>query len=134
MVGLALGLGLALYTREQPINALAIAALTSAAAVLPDIDLRLGIKHRGITHTAAALLTIFGLSGVVPEIGATLDYVLMGYASHLFVDMLTPHGIPLLYPVVQRNVRLARFRTGGVVDHGLGIVAAAVAVVLLWRI
>jgi len=106
-------------------------------SLLPDIDhpnSRIGRKlpvvsrvvnkvfgHRGFTHTLLAqlllVLSLFMLSGVVPR-GITGYYLpfafglIVGYASHLLLDMLTVSGIPLLYPFITRPIRLARFKTG----------------------
>ncbi len=57
--------------------------------------------HRGITHTLAAVAALYWMMmRFVP--GAYLPYAqmaLIGYVSHLFGDMLTEAGIPLLWPL-----------------------------------
>ena len=65
-------------------------------AILPDFDSFLGIKHRTWTHSLVGL--------VVTVIPLLLSYELfliafLSYFSHLFADMLTVSGVPLLYPM-----------------------------------
>ena len=77
--------------------------------------------HRGATHTLLSLLVVsiglfminlslpldiqpFGWAGVVG--------MFVGYLSHLFLDALTPSGIPLLSPFSKRKFRLAKLTTG----------------------
>ncbi len=64
-------------------------------AVMPDFDTIAGIKHRTYTHTLyapliASIPLIFNLQ--------LFTAALTAYLSHLFADMLTPAGLPLLHP------------------------------------
>lgn len=59
--------------------------------------------HRGFTHSLLAVLialTLFYLkvpeSSVIP--GDALQGLVLGYLSHILADMLTPAGVPLLWP------------------------------------
>jgi inner membrane protein len=68
-------------------------------------------KHRGITHSLIGLAfatyavhTWLGLYGVIFAVG---------YASHLFADMLTDRGVPLLWPLKQDFSIPTGFSTGG---------------------
>lgn len=74
--------------------------------------------HRTITHSLAALFVVvfvvFGLSYIV-----TVSTLICGiaYFSHLFLDMMTLQGVPLMYPnrdpwYLPDNPRF-RFKTGG---------------------
>lgn len=122
--GLALGLGLA-YASHQPIvTAALLGLLTQAAAVLPDIDLKLHIKHRTVTHSLLALLLVsLGAWYVMPLL---LPYVASGYGSHLVLDFLTVWGIPILWPYSKR-FRLMRISTGGRIDGLVGVGALCAA-------
>jgi len=122
MIGLLCGFALAQTQHETIIPALAIAGVTSIAAVAPDLDLRLGIKHRGITHTLIAFALVVVACAWIPE--RFWLYIPLGYASHLIADMLTVRGIPLAYPVMRVRIRLMRLRTGGAVDRMIRIAAA----------
>ena len=106
-------------------------------SLLPDIDhpsSRIGRRmpiishavntafgHRGFTHSILALLLLtyglFLLTGVIPEFltGYYLPFsfgLIIGYASHLLLDMITVSGIPLFYPFLNHPIRIARFRSG----------------------
>lgn len=59
--------------------------------------------HRGFTHSILAILCGIGFfrlalfsSCSVPT--DSLQAMIIGYFSHLFADMLTPVGVPLLWP------------------------------------
>lgn len=56
-------------------------------SLLPDLDFKFNIGHRGFTHSLHFLLFSF----ILPELG-------MGVLSHLILDTLTPRGIRFLWP------------------------------------
>lgn len=131
LLGVALGLALILPTNPEPIAILSAAGLSSIAAALPDFDIRLGLKHRGITHSVWALVLVWALCGrFVPHL---TPYLFGGYASHILADMLTVSGVPVFYPNPNR-FKLARFRTGGVMDKLLSVCAALLIVWGLWGV
>jgi len=74
-------------------------ALLFLASILPDIDLVLGLEHRGPTHSlivyAAVFVPVFVLYGkqVVPFFVALASHSLLG-------DLLTGGGVQLLWPAV----------------------------------
>lgn len=111
-------------------QALAAAALGS---LLPDIDhpgswagrklkavsvpLSLVVGHRGVTHSALAVLACFALlAGMGMGWGAAP--VAVGYLSHLAADALTPSGVPLLWPS-RRRFTLGLCETGSATEIGL---------------
>ena len=116
-------------------------ALTAAAfgALLPDIDhpqswagrkmrvvsvpLSLLVGHRGITHSAIAVLAAVAVL-MIMGVGWVAAPVAVGYLSHLMADGLTPSGVPLLWPS-KRRFTLNLCRTGGIVE--IAIVAAVAA-------
>lgn len=56
--------------------------------------------HRTVTHSLLGLAIVTALSvGLVPGYWV---YVTAGYAMHLVEDMLTPAGIPILWPIPLR--------------------------------
>ena len=95
---------------------------------------RLGVRHRGATHSLLAavlvslIATLAGWVGGYPALGL---WLLLGYLSHLALDMLTPTGVTLLQPVSTRTYHLLppkrRIRTGSARDRtlGLGLMLAA---------
>lgn len=88
--------------------------LGGVAALLPDIDhprAMLGkynpmsflFKHRGFTHSyVAMLLLVLGawLYTKNPGIALTIG---IGYVSHIWLDYLTPAGVPLWWPSRNRK-------------------------------
>lgn len=77
--------------------------------------------HRGITHSllavigVAALLMFYGVPLIGMGAAGILAPVCIGYLSHLVGDMLTPSGVPLLWPV-KKNYSIGLFRTGSPVE------------------
>ena len=106
-------------------------AVALGCARLPD-QLEVGpIDHRTVTHwLLTAVLIVFGarygLQHVPPGAlsSAQADEVwralAVGYGTHLAMDACTRSGVPLLWPVVRRDLHLlpvqARPRTGYPVD------------------
>ncbi len=128
-MGLALGFGLAGLYHQPILNAALLGLLTQAAALLPDLDIKLRrvMKHRGVTHSLFALCLISLVARHVSPV--ILPYVALGYGSHLVLDLLTVWGIPILWPV-QKRFRLMRISTGGRIDALVG--AGALCAVLYW--
>lgn len=65
-------------------------------SVFPDIIDRLSGKHRGIGHSILWLIP-FALIGLwnLPIAVA----MILGFISHIFLDILTTYGCPVLYPI-----------------------------------
>ena len=127
-----------------------LAFLTGATMVslasLPDVDHRLPIPHRGPTHSlafaalvgAAFALVAGRLAAVVSVatpagLSAAAFGFLLGFGSilaHLLGDVVTPMGVPFLWPSSRRwSLRLAtadsRAWNGGLFALGVFAVAAA---------
>jgi inner membrane protein len=94
----------ALYQVDGPLSYLFIGG---AMALLPDADIRrsfagrvlplwLLCRHRCFTHSFAALLAVSLIAFFLdPWMGIA---TLVGYASHLLLDWLTPRGVQLMWP------------------------------------
>lgn len=92
--------------------------LSMVGSLLPDIDhpqsiigRRLPVswafgKHRTFTHSIVfVFMLLFGLQKIAPiyHLSDVHIYALMaGYISHIVLDMMTPHGVALLYPSLRR--------------------------------
>jgi len=74
---------------------LALATGALIGSMLPDLDLRLGIPHRGITHWLIwpALVFWFGQQHVF------LIGLALGWALHIGADALTVEGLRPFWPV-----------------------------------
>jgi inner membrane protein len=109
-----LAAGFLLSQSVKPADAGMVIAVTSVAALLPDIDHPQSLissfipggfilsaftgNHRGVTHSALAGFVAGGLAFLVsdnPMIGLGVG---VGWLIHLVGDMLTPSGVPLLLP------------------------------------
>jgi inner membrane protein len=119
-IGLAVGLALAQTMQAPPKESALIIAAAALGSLLPDIDhpqsmlsgfipgaglLSIFTRHRGITHSLlfcvllpAVLWYAISSAGnlAIPYIYALS--IIAGMVSHLLSDMLTPAGVPLLYP------------------------------------
>lgn len=128
----AIGMATTPFGQGEPL--LAVLSLVTLGAILPDIDLpesTIGRRlffisipinrlagHRGITHSLlpyALLLT--ALYFFTPTIWFYCGVLLCaGVLSHLFLDMLNPRGIPILYPY-KKQFRILKIRTGGRMEN-----------------
>ena len=89
-------------------------------------------KHRGIMHTLIPVAAIVSLTLITPMrfwfyscIGLAL-----GYVSHLFADMLTVEGCPILYPLSKKNIHFLFFRlkTGSFASWVACVIVVIIAV------
>jgi inner membrane protein len=81
----------------QPMLGIVFAAWIS---VFPDIIDKLVGKHRGIGHSIFWLIPLFILLYFNITIPAAL---IIGFLSHLFLDIFTTKGCPILYPLRKTN-------------------------------
>lgn len=80
------------------------------------------LTHRGLTHTGFILciwcIVLLILNRTVGSIGILniLTSVwwgfTVGYASHLFADMLNYKGIPILFPIFRKKIHIMAVATG----------------------
>lgn len=115
-------------------------------SLFPDIDHRgsyLGRKakitstitnalfgHRGITHSpivmGAFVFFLYLLSKLFivtsPFIKLWFIGFFLGILSHIFLDMLTKGGVPLLYPFSKKKISLTNIKTGSVGEKVIMII------------
>jgi membrane-bound metal-dependent hydrolase YbcI (DUF457 family) len=103
-------------------------------SLLPDIDtktsslgrwfvfrpLQVAFSHRGITHSLL-FLAILSL-GFWYFLPLGFEGFVLGYGSHLFLDLLTIKGIPLFWPITQKFGGFCR--TGRMFDKILFIISS----------
>ncbi len=113
-VGLASWVVAAPLLQLAPFRPLSL-ALVLGASLLPDIDhpqswigrrarpvstvLSALLGHRGITHSALAVVALVALLHHGGSSRAALSAIAIGYLSHLAADMLTPRGLRLAWPL-----------------------------------
>ena len=70
--------------------------------------------HRGITHSALAVIACIWVWQEYASMSRLMLPFLIGYLTHLAGDMLTPAGLPLLWPLKRRRTfSLPIMKTGG---------------------
>nr|WP_267902778.1 metal-dependent hydrolase [Halovenus carboxidivorans] len=106
MVGLALGAVLF----DRPLAGLIAGLAPDGDFLFPDL-FGWPLVHRGVTHAAVALLAVVLLAAALRD-RRTAAAVGVGYGSHFLIDITTPMGIPLFYPLVSERLHLDVAVTG----------------------
>jgi inner membrane protein len=120
-IALACGLYAALALESQPVPMMSIVGGAFLAARLPDVDINLPIKHRGLTHSVLlTALLAFAAVYFLPRniaLGA-----IVGYISHIIADMATVQGVGLLWPIPWRVKFPGAFiRTGSIFETAISL-------------
>ncbi|MCY1024749.1 metal-dependent hydrolase [Mammaliicoccus sciuri] len=147
--GIFIGSSLSIYYGEDIFTSFTIVSLCGVASLVPDIChfksnlgkkifpisfiVRLIFGHRTFTHSLLFLFLIFwGLRSISAPEPYLVSFIL-GMLSHIILDMLTPRGVKLFYPL-NVSVKLPIvFRTGGVMDLSLSSAFTIITVVLWWK-
>lgn len=90
-------------------------------STIPDIDLRIGIKHRTITHGFIALISST-LAISLFNIYVALIWGL-NYSIHLILDSFTKTGVPLFYPYNKKYYGMKLICTGQSEDLFICLIA-----------
>ncbi len=120
--------------------------LAVAGALLPDLDhpgswvgrrarplstvLAATLGHRGVTHSALAVVAIVLLLVHFGQHRAAVSALAVGYLSHLAADMLTPRGLRLAWPL-RCSWGVPLCRTGSPAEP---LIVMVVAFGALWRV
>lgn len=85
-------------------------------------------KYRGVLSKrndifiiiALTLATVFftfdNKENLLGYIDIYLLGIVLGYISHIFLDLLTKEGVPLLRPLLKIRFKFSPFRTGGIIE------------------
>ncbi len=144
VVGVAAWLAAAPLLHLPPLNA-AYLGLAVAGSLLPDLDhpqswvgrrtrpvssaIAATLGHRGITHSALAVLGVVLLLAYAGARRGTEAALAVGYLSHLAADLLTPRGLRLAWPL-RRSWSLPLCRTGTPAE---ALIVLALAGGIAWR-
>lgn len=136
-----------------PVALAASAGIGVVGGLLPDIDhpkskisntlrpvntlISLFFSHRGFFHTPIlylCLAILFAWKRPMSEhISLLMCCLFAGILSHLFLDLLNPGGIPLLFPVSSKRFHLAKIRTGGTGEIVVRVLLVILIIVLIMR-
>ncbi|MCA9375622.1 MAG: metal-dependent hydrolase [Candidatus Doudnabacteria bacterium] len=127
-------------------DAALLVALGALGALLPDLDAPKSrihnvfkglttpigyiAKHRNFFHSLLAVAIVFGASwwfGANELVPGAAFVLAAGYISHIVIDMLTPAGVRVLFPLKAKLHWLPRKlspKTGGIVDNLLFLLAS----------
>ena len=107
--------------------------LSGVAALYPDwfqvavpgLRIKGATGHRGFSHWLIMAFVMTALVYLVKQNMAM--YTLVGYASHLVLDMLTERGAPVFWPL-PFQISLLPIHEGGAFDKWLGAALVVIAV------
>lgn len=91
-----------------------ISAIGLIGSTIPDIDYKVGLEHRTITHSLLVLI-ISTLIIYLIHPGAAAVWGVT-YLSHLVLDALTITGVPFMYPFSKKKYGLKLIKTGGAIE------------------
>ncbi len=76
------------------------------------------LSHRGLSHTPFLWILIFGaLMYYFPAYQFIFFPLLLGCLSHIFLDALTPQGVPILAPLTWQKINFLTIQTGGKIER-----------------
>ncbi len=113
---------------------LVAAAVAVGLSVLPDVDVELMLRHRGVTHSLLAAFMVglvVGAASASTPLGVQGGFAagFTGVVLHILGDALTYTPLRPLWPLSKQGVALRLFRSNDrVVNHlfmALGVAAAA---------
>lgn len=92
------------------------------------------VRHRGFMHTLwVPTLLAFAMTSSSAAIWHNMFLgITVGYCSHLFADMLTVDGCPILFPISKNNIRLLKFRSGNPSTWLAALLLAALPVIVVY--
>lgn len=131
-------------------------AASSFGALLPDVDTDgtisqypgfnlchlffklFRVKHRGVTHSLPFALTCFALGVVTGKTLGTASFLIgagitAGVLSHIILDMLTPKGVQLFFPLPIK-CRIGLFKTDTFADFIVSVALSVLSLVMLLRL
>lgn len=70
------------------------------------------LGHRKATHSLLAVILLLIVLSLFFGINNIVLGIVLGYLSHLILDMFNPLGVPLLYPLIKDKYKIGKIRTG----------------------
>jgi inner membrane protein len=69
--------------------------------------------------------------GIIPDENIVWKSFALGYLSHLLLDILTPRGVFILYPLSSKPLSAGIFKSNSFLANALFILASIT--IILWR-
>ena len=142
-----------LINPDSAVMGIGMIGMTMLGSLAPDIDSKTSkiskkmkllsiitskmFGHRGFIHSPICVLAIYLLTTAILKHNNAMEYInllyafLIGYAGHLFLDLMTKGGIPLLYPFSRKKYHLTNIKTGGKEEKILFVCACLICVTML---
>ncbi len=137
------------YFQTDVFTSVTIIILSVISSLLPDIChtqskfgrrfkilsfiTRLLFGHRTFTHSLSFIATIIFLLYLIQTPVYYMVTIVIGMISHVILDMLTPKGVKLFYPLRINVVSPVHFKTGGLVDLSLATALGVGALYTLFQ-
>ncbi|WP_414047616.1 metal-dependent hydrolase [Macrococcus equi] len=88
--------------------------------------------HRTLTHSIFFIL-ITGIALILLDVQTIyIISAVLGIISHLVLDMLTPRGVTLFFPISTKIVFPFTFKTGGILDVSLATTFSVLTMYLFY--
>lgn len=127
---------------QEPLAKVIFITTASFGSLLPDVDtpqsfirrfipFPFRMKHRGHTHSLVGLL-VFSLMIIPFGVNNATLGLICGYMSHILADSLTIYGVYLFYPQTRYRLRLAKIRTGGILEQCLLVSVFIIAILYIY--
>ena len=98
----------------------------------PDVDLKLRIRHRTVTHW---LITSFLLYALISIVSPNIAYAFfINYVLHIIADTLTVEGCPLFAPFYNKRISLRIMRTNSFMEKIVYYIILIIFVIVLYNI
>ncbi|UXR77920.1 MULTISPECIES: metal-dependent hydrolase [unclassified Staphylococcus] len=146
--GLLVGTAVAMHFELDIFETVTSMVIASIASVFPDIchtQSKIGRKvpllswiikrlfgHRTLTHSILFIVMIYGLLYTIQTPIYYMISIICGMLSHVILDMLTPRGVHLLFPLPIRVRFPIQFKTGGLLDLSLATTFSILTIYILF--
>lgn len=137
------------YFHTDLFTSITVITLAVISSLLPDIChpqskigrrfklisffIRMIFEHRTFTHSLLFIAIIVCLLYVIQTPSYYLVTIILGLLSHVILDMLTPRGVKLFYPIPINVKFLVVFKTGGLVDISLASALTIGAIYVIFQ-
>lgn len=137
------------YFQTDIFSSVTVIILATLASLLPDIChtqskigrrfkvisffVRLIFGHRTFTHSILFIAIIAFLLQIIQTPNYYMAAIIIGLVSHVILDMITPRGVKLFYPLPFNVKTPIQFKTGGLVDLSLATTLMVGTVYVLFQ-